>query len=112
MTGGGGETVLGGGGDVAVCSGGGDAGDAIERGVELGVENSDRGDSAEREVGVSTGGGVAGGVMKTVRFPALLITGGGVDAIVEQREAEVRAGVGARVNERSWESEQIGRAHV
>ena len=90
---------------MAICSGGGDAGDATERGVELGVENSDPGDSAEREVGVSTGGGVAGGVMKTVRFPALPITGGGVDAIVEQREGEVRAGVEARVSECSCESE-------
>ena len=81
--GGGGRTAAqaksGGGGRPS--SGGGDAGDATERGVELGVENSDPGDSAEREVGVSTGGGVAGGVMKTVRFPALPITGGGVDAI-------------------------------
>jgi hypothetical protein len=83
----GGETVLAGGGGetVLTVAGGGDAGEATERGVVLGVENSDPGDWGERERGVSTGDRAAGGVMKTVRLPALPITGGGVDAIVGER---------------------------
>jgi hypothetical protein len=85
LAGGGGETVLTVAGGVAACFGGGDAGEATERGVVLGVENSDPGDWGERERGVSTGDRAAGGVMKTVRLPALPITGGGVDAIVGER---------------------------
>ena len=80
MTSGGGETVFTVAGDVAGCFCGGDAGEATERGVVLGVENSDPGVSGERGRWVTTVG-----VMKTVRLPALPITGGGVDAIVEQR---------------------------
>jgi hypothetical protein len=85
LAGGGGETVFTVAGDVDRLFGGGEAGEATERGVVLGVENSDPGDWGERERGVSTGGGV----MKTVRLPALPISGGGVDAIVQQRGAEV-----------------------
>lgn len=79
MAGGGGETVFTVAGDVNGCFGGGDAGEATERGVVLGVENSDPGDSGERGRCAST----AGGVMKTVRLPALPISGGGVEDIVE-----------------------------
>lgn len=94
----GGETVFTGGGVASCgeaagassltggCSARGGEGGGVEssaaRGDPLGVVNSDRGESGDPSASASASAG-DGGVMKTVRLPALPITGGGggVDAI-------------------------------
>lgn len=119
----GGENFTGivGGGLATLCccgEGAGDGGDgeAAVRGAVAGVEKPDRGDSDGREErGVLAGDG---GVMKTVRFPALPIIGGGggdgeevdpIPATEEEEEVGFTAGASGPLGRAaaagsSWES--------